>query len=509
MRNREFKTTKVTLTGFLIILLGAAGMAFAGELRVGSLFKDHMVLQRDMTVPVWGSADPGETITVEFASQKKSAEADANGRWQVRLDPLATSFKSRKMTVSSPATSMEISDVLVGEVWICSGQSNMQMVANSDPNIKKLTPKQEHLRTFAVKRTVAFEEQEYLEGSWNLKGPDSAVAFSFAYFLEQSIDVPVGIILSCWGSSSIEAWMPRDLTEKVPQFKTVMEEFDANTEFHTEIKAALDANKPWNRTMDILMRRQPNIVYNAMMKPLAPYACRGLVWYQGERNARTVTGMPDKPWYYRNICMTEYGSALQHWIRRYRQEWQKEDLHFMVVMLPGYAKGLEKKADSPTAPSWAWMRESQLEALELPDCSVATTIDLGHPTNIHPKDKLPIGQRLALLAQRDTLGMEIVAEGPVMKRVEVSGDQLVVHYDHAEGLKTKNGAAPAAFWLSDKSGKWVPAEAEIKGTTVVLSSPELPRPLYVRYAFAAKPTVNLVNSAGLPGRPFRTDSFKP
>ena len=501
-----------------ILCLNLLGTGWAGELTLGSLFQDHMVLQRDMPVPVWGTAEVGQPVTVKFAGQSQSTTVGEDGKWRVDLDPMPASFQPRTLTVSTdPQTAdgdRQCADVLVGEVWICSGQSNMQMGIAGVKELQELVPMAKNIRSFRVENTVSFEESDTCGGTWEVEVPNSAVAFGFAYFLEAAVDAPVGVILSCWGSSSIEAWMPRDLTEHVPQFKTVMDEFDGHTEFHQQIRKALNGPKPWSRAEDILMRRQPNIVYNAMMKPLAPYACRGLAWYQGERNARAVTGMPDEPWYYRNICMREYGKALQCWVGRYRELWQKEDLHFLVVMLPGYAKGLEKQAENPNAPSWAWMRESQLQSLELPGCSVATTIDLGHLTNIHPKDKLPIGQRLALLAQRDTLGMNVVAEGPVMQRIENLEDRIVVHYENAAGLTTSDGTLPKAFWIADDSRKWVQAKSEIIGETVVLSSSKLSssklkRPLHVRYAFAAKPEVNLVNKAGLPARPFRSDSFLP
>ena len=485
------------------------------ELTVASPFKDNAVLQRDMPVPIWGTADPGATVTVEFAGQKKKVVADSSRHWKAMLDPLSASSKPRKMSIVSSIGNQksEIENVVVGEVWICSGQSNMQMGYGGIPEIKALVPDAKNIRTFHVNRTVALSEQESCEGAWAEKVPDSAVAFSFAYFLEQSADVPVGIILTCWGSSSIEAWMPRDMTETVPHFKTMMEEFDADTKTRDRIQAILDGPKPWPGKDDVFLRRQSNILYNAMMHPLAPFACRGLVWYQGERNTQSMFGMVTNPWFARNSGMLKYGDTLKQWIQRYRREWKNDEMQFLVVMLPGYFKQTDKGpqlgAEHPAAPSWAWLRESQLKALELPNTSVVNTIDLGDEKNVHPKDKLPVGQRLALLAERDTLGMDVEAQGPVLKSVERKGDRLAVYFDHADGLKTTDGAAPSAFWLADDARDWKKAEARLKGQTVVLRSSELKKPLYVRYAFAGKPNVNLVNAAGLPAVPFRTDTFAP
>ncbi|WP_372807007.1 sialate O-acetylesterase [Pontiella sp.] len=483
------------------------------ELTVASTFGDHAVLQREMPVPVWGKADPGAKVTVEFAGQKKTTQADAEGAWRVALAPLPASFEPRVLKVSSRDVQCSFSDVLVGEVWICSGQSNMQLGYGSVPEIKALAPTAKNLRTFEVKKAVAFEEQDECEGEWVAQHPGSAVAFAFAYFLEEAADVPVGIFLTCWGSSSIEAWMPRDMTATVPHFKTMMEEFDADTETRQKIAAILDGPKPWSGKDDVFLRRQSNILYNAMMHPLAPYACRGLVWYQGERNTQSMHGMVKDPWFSRNSGMLKYADTLQQWIQRYRKAWNNDRMHFLIVMLPGYGttlgSGPLKDAEHPAAHSWAWLRESQMKALALPHTGVANLIDLGDLKNVHPKDKLPVGRRLALLAMRDTLGQPVEAQGPVMTSIERKGDRLVVHFDHADGLATTDGQAPAAFWLADDSAKWVRAEAELQGTTVVLHSAALQKPLYVRYAFAGKPAVNLVNAAGLPAYPFRTDSFAP
>ena len=515
----QIKMKSGILVKVIVGVLALAAVLIPGvadaEFSLASPFTDNAVLQRESSVPVWGKATAGSTVTVTFAGQQKSAVADPKGRWKITLDPMPASFQPRVLAAESTLDSQTLarSNFLVGEVWICSGQSNMQFAVNKSPQVQALAPKAKNIRTFNVKRTVAFTPQDTCQGEWVEQHPDSAVAFSFAYFLEEFADVPVGIILACWGSSSIEAWMPRDMTETVPHFKTIMREFDANAKFKSRIASILDGPQPWSGNDDVFLRRQSNILYNAMIHPLAPYACRGLVWYQGERNTQSMFGMTKQPWYSRNSGMLKYGATLQHWILRYRKQWGNDAMHFLVVMLPGYykpsSKGPKLGAEHPASHSWAWMRQSQLQALALPHTSVANTIDLGDMKNVHPKDKLPVGRRLALLAAHDTLGLDKVARGPVLQRVQSQGDRMVVSFDHAEGLKTKDGKSPSAFWLADDSARWVKAEAEIKGHTVVLRSDALPKPLYVRYAFSGKPTVNLVNQAELPAYPFRTDTFKP
>lgn len=504
-------TKMVLIAGWFLaaVLFPATGMA---ELTVASLFTDNAVLQRGLQVPVWGSSDADSTVTVKFAGQEKSCVADTAGQWKVQLDSMSANAQPQMLQISNMTDEVSFSNVVVGEVWICSGQSNMQMTYKSVPDVAALVPASENIRSFHVSNTVAFTEQDRCEGQWEQQHPDSAVAFAFANSLEETANVPVGIIQTCWGSSSIEAWMPRDMAQTVPHFKTIMDEFDADNKTHERINSILDS-KPWPKKDDIFLRRQPNVLYNAMMHPLSPYACRGLVWYQGERNTQSMHGMLKKPWFSRNSGMLKYGDTLKAWIRRYREQWNNDQMKFQVVMLPGFHKPMETGpklgAQHPASHSWAWFRESQLKALELEHTSVVNTIDLGSEKNVHPKDKLPIGKRLALLAARDTLGKDIEAEGPMMNRVDVQNGQLVIHFDHAQGLKTIDGNAPNEFWVADDTEKWVRAEAKINGQAVVLSSPNLENPQYVRYAFAGKPDVNLVNEKGLPAYPFRTDTFDP
>lgn len=488
--------------------------ALNATLELASPFTKHMVLQRDMPVPIWGRANPGLTISLKFSGQKKYTRTDSSGKWRIDLEPLSANAVGKRMTVMAGKNqeSVELDDIVVGEVWICSGQSNMQMSIESVRNIQALESKPGSIRSFQVKNTVALEEQNRCKGEWIVNRPDSAVAAAFAHYLEEYADVPIGILLTSWGSSSIEAWMPRDMTRVMPHFKKIMDAFDSNESVKQQIEETVNA-EPWNKSQNSFLRHQPNILYNAMMKPLIPYACRGLIWYQGERNTGAIDGMPEDPWTARVSGMLLYRKVLTQWIQCYRQEWEQSKLHFLIVMLPGFGKlldaSLDQTLESPDAQSWAWMRESQLNALELPHTGVVNTIDLGHPTNIHPKDKLPIGKRLALLAARDTLSQSIVAQGPVMESVLARGEYLVVDFKNGEGLKTTDGKAATGFWLADESEKWYPAEALIKGNRVALRSPEIRKPLYIRYAFAGMPKVNLVNSSNLPAYPFRADQIAP
>lgn len=481
------------------------------DVKLSNVFNHHMVLQSEMKVPVWGTAIAKQKVLVSFAGQQKSTTADNYGQWKIELDTLKTSKKGRDLIVKGK-NEIIISDVLVGEVWICSGQSNMQMKVRAVPEVQALVSKAKNIRSFEVNRTVSLKEKDEVEGIWSTQTPTSAVSLAFAYYLEEAADVPIGIIHTSWGSSSLEAWMPRDMTQDFDYFKTIMQDFDADTETQNNIKNIIAKEGKRTKKDDVFLRRQPNILYNAMMKPLAPFAVRGLVWYQGERNARYLSGVPEVTeanWFHKVIGMKEYGDVLGAWIQNYRKKWKKNDMHFMVVMLPGYGKGTEKKQiidpQDPTEESWAWIRESQLKVLKIPHTSVINTIDLGAVKNIHPKDKLPIGKRLELAATKETFKKHIISEGPKMKSVAVKKRKLIVYFDSAEGLKTLDGKPPTAFWIADKTMNWQKANAKIEGNSVILTSKEVKNPEYIRYAFSGKPDVNLVNEANLPSYPFRTD----
>jgi sialate O-acetylesterase len=398
----------------------------------------------------------------------------------------------------------QLTDVLVGEVWVCSGQSNMQMGHGGIPELKKLLPdaQKKPIRHYAVTTLVSFDPVENCVGGWSTQPASSAVAFGFSYHLHEKLQVPVAVIQTCWGSSSIEGWMPLDMTQKLPHFDAAMKKFETNDRARVQ-KLLDDATKHprgaprcWAGPDNIYLRTRPNILYNAMLHPIAPLATRGLVWYQGEANSRK----PDL-----------YAMSLPAWVARLREQWGRDDFHFLAVMLPGYGRisgGDNRDVEFPDNFSWAWFREAQMKVLELPNTDVVNTIDLGDAKNIHPSDKAPIGQRLALLAARDVNRQNVVAEGPRFTDIVASGSVVTVSFENAEGLKTNDGKAPAQFWLAGEDQEWLKAAAEIKGQTVVLRAEGLKQPVAVRYAFAGFPNVNLVNGAGLPAYPFRSDTWK-
>ena len=255
----------------------------------------------------------------------------------------------------------------------------------------------------------------------------------------------------------------------------------------------------WARKDNIYMRTRPNILYNAMMHPLIPYATRGVAWYQGEANCKSFESM------------LQYKESIQTWLKYLRKAWNKEDFQLMPVMLPRFGQihrgGASMDTNHPAARSWAFMRESMIGITELPGTGIANTIDLGLLKNIHPKDKFPIGQRLTQIALKNVHGKDVLPQGPAYKSLSIEGNKAILSFEYSEGLKTKDGKAPSSFWVAGDDKKWFKADAKISGGKIELVAKDVSKPVAVRYAFTAFPEVNLINKAGLPALPFRTDKW--
>jgi sialate O-acetylesterase len=467
-----------------------------GELEVSPIFGDHMVLQREMPVPVWGRANPGQEVQVTFGEHQVSSKANKSGRWRVDLPEMPASSKGREMKVTGGKV-VVFKDVLVGEVWICSGQSNMQYGWGKsspfsrynwggDDELRALAAQSSDLpiRAFHVAPDASFSPKDSCRGAWTLGPSGSAVAFGFSYHLAKKLQVPVGVIVSCWGSSFIEGWMPLELTDSLPHFKKEIEglwQEDSVKKVNKAIKMGVRDGFVW-------LRKRPNLLYNAMLYPLIPYGCRGVVWYQGEANGN----QPE-----------QYGKSLPVWFEQIRKEWGRENLHLLAVMLPGF--GVDD--GHPNSKSWAWFREAQLKANNLKDADVINTIDLGDAKNIHPSDKSPIAQRLATLANEKVYGVHTLGHGPIYSRHLVKGQVLEVTFSKAMGLKTTDGSSPRGFWIAGEDKKWFPAQASIDGNRVLLKAKDVLSPIACRYAFSGKPEVNLMNGNEQPAYPFRTDDW--
>ncbi|HEX5789647.1 MAG TPA: sialate O-acetylesterase, partial [Luteolibacter sp.] len=344
------RITRSSILTCAILLVASQAKA---ELKVSPIFGDHMVLQRELPVSVWGKADPGDTVTVRFGGQEVQTKAGADGRWMLQLASMTASAAGREFTVEAKGVTKRFQDVLVGEVWICSGQSNMQYGWGNqslprynwggDAEIAKLAESAKDLpiRCYDVPCNASFTPTEECAGTWSTALPGSAVAFGLSYHLQKSLNVPVAVIVTCWGSSFIEGWMPIELTAELPHFKKIMDDFQNSASARERVEKAMAMGIRDGMTF---VRKQPNIVYNAMFHPLIPYGCRGIVWYQGEANS-------DQP--------ELYAASLPAWIGELRKRWKRDDLAVLAVMLPQY--GEDKGVGDPK--SWAWFREAQSKAL--------------------------------------------------------------------------------------------------------------------------------------------------
>ncbi len=547
---------------FAVLLAGLSSLH--AEIRLPHLLASHMILQRENAIPIWGWAAPGEKVTVTFAGQTCVTNAASDGRWFVRLDPLAASDKGRDLVVLGMSGRVILSDVLVGDVWLAGGQSNMGFPLNSANNAVEVLP-QSHdpqLRFFSVERKTAAAPQADCEGSWAASAPDtaknfSAVAYFFAREIRRDQHCPVGVLQAPWGGTDIETWISlAGLKQNPPVIKTLdrwneavvqaakiqaLPELKATYELnlqHWQAEVApaynlalkqYNADKSAGRAVGAKpqppsaepsnpdpmglpspSRRPstPTVNFNGMIAPLAPYALRGIIWYQGENNGSAGLA---------------YRTLFPRLITDWRQYWQSAgfssgaDLPFLYVQLP--CNGADPV---PVAQSgWPWLREAQLLSLSLPRTAMAITIDVGNPNDVHPADKIDVGVRLALAAKKLVYQEPVVGSGPLYQdfSFEPNG-QLRVRFTETGGGLTVGqspwrapGVEPfpldkiIGFYVAGDDKRWVAAEARIDNDCVVVWSPQVPHPVAVRYGWANSPRCNLYNRAALPASPFRTDQW--
>jgi sialate O-acetylesterase len=493
--------------------LAAAGLA-RGDVTLPAVLSDHMVLQRDTAVPIWGRAAPGEKVTVAIAGQTKAATADAKGAWMVTLDALKAGGP-HTMTVSGKNT-LTVSDILVGEVWLCSGQSNMAMAVGGarDAAQEAAAANYPQIRHFRVARTSARTPQGKGKGAWVVCSPRTVKGFTatgyfFGRDLHKHLKVPVGLINSSVGGTPVEAWTPASALADDPALKTLLDQraesrkpanAQAQKAFEAQLarwklaaaKAKAAGKKPPRKPRDRgrAMGAQPfGGLYNGMIAPLVPFAIRGATWYQGERNCNNGT-----QWLYRKL--------LPALITSWRKAWARDDLPFLYVQLPNFRGHHAHIPDD-----WAVMRESMAETLKLPATGMAVTIDIGEERDIHPRNKQDVGARLALAARAVAYGEKLCHSGPLYESAKFEGARARLSFRHVgDGLVAKGGRL-TGFMIAGKDRKFVAAEATIEGAEVVVSAAGVAEPLAVRYAWANNPTCTLANKAGLPASPFRTDTW--
>lgn len=501
---------------FSCLLVGSS----QAELKLPNLFTDHMVLQRDMPIYIWGQASKGADVTVALGDQKVTVNANDDGRWKAELKSLPAGGP-HQVVVQSGDSEKVIKDVLVGEVWVCSGQSNMQWDVNAanDADIEKLTANFPKMRLISVPQVGTQEPQDNFNGKWELCTPDtvgsfSAVGYYFGRQLEQTLDVPIGLIDNSWGGSSAEAWVNRDVLRESGKFDALLDRWKKteSTYDHENAMAQYRENlKAWQKKAEeakaagkptpggrpgaprnpLTNQHRPANLYNGVLNPIIGYGIRGVIWYQGESNA-------GRAYQYRDL----FPMMIENW----RNEWGQGDFPFYWVQLADF----RQEKDEPSESDWAELREAQTMTMDrLPNTGEAVIIDLGEAEDIHPKNKQDVAKRLARLALANEYGYKIVSRSPRYKSMKVEGDAVVLEFDtFGSQLDYFDTRALQGFTIAGKDKKFVHANASIVDATHVrVSSSEVKEPVAVRYAWADNPEANLQNSQGLPATPFRTDDW--
>ena len=479
---------------FLLAFVAFTGRAW-GDVRLPGIISDHMLLQRDVPARIFGKASPGEAVSVAFRGQTVKTVADPLGRWEVWLQPL-TPGPAAEMTITGVNT-ITVADVLVGDVWVGSGQSNMQWAVrqadNADAEIA--SAKFPQIRLFYVPRKPSPVPVEDVEARWVVCSPESIAEFSavlyfFGRQMHQDLKVPMGLIHSSWGGTPIASWIsgpslvgnPR-LEPFLTYWQNLILQYPVNaSRYDQNVQKWEAAGSQGPRPAAPLgpgHAHEPTTLYNGMIAPLVKYTIKGALWYQGETEAGRAQGQV-------------YGDALMTLVQDWRRAFAVGDFPFYWVQLANYGNAAKNG-------HWMRVQEGQVKATSLRNTGVAVITDIGNPTNIHPTNKQDVGRRLALLAEN-------TGASPLYRQFTREGDAFRIWFDHAgRSLKTRGDGPVTGFQIAGSDGKYVPATAKIDGATVLVSSPDIPNPQSVRYAWDYNPAANLINALGLPVSLFRTD----
>ena len=492
----------------LVLLLACAVQA---EVRLPSVLAEHMVLQRGIPISIWGSADPAESVSVTFRGETRTAAADELGRWSVYLPP-AQAGGPFDLSIRGK-NEISFRDILVGDVWIASGQSNMEFALEKANNAQAevAAASNTKIRLFHVRnKSSVYPQTDAVADPWIACTPASAAKFSaVAYFfgreLQQKTGVPIGLISTSWGGTPAEAWtsmsalgsdaslMPvfADWASMTNDQATIdlrrakqLREYDA-ARAKARAEGKPEPGYPWAPNLDFSW--MPAGLYNAMIAPLTRFPIKGAIWYQGESNTGELTQQNHRPSVYHRLFET----MIQDW----RRAWGIGDFPFLFVQLANFNRGPNSM--------WPEVREAQLQTLQLANTGMTVTIDIGNATDIHPTNKQDVGHRLALAARALGYGEQIEFSGPIYRTARPEGAGIRIWFEHATGLTSK-GTEVRGFEVAGADRNFVPAEGRIDGSTLVVSSGAVRSPVYVRYAWAPNPDCNLYNAAGLPASPFRS-----
>jgi sialate O-acetylesterase len=483
------------------------------KVKLASIISDNSILQRNKIINIWGKADNGEKVTVSLGSQTKVVFAGADNHWLAKLDPM-TEGGPYELKINE----IILKNILIGEVWFCSGQSNMGLsvknAANGSEEISNADyPK---IRLFVVKNSVMDTEQFFCKGNWvecspNTIGNFSAAAYYFGRELYQELNIPIGLIQSCVGGTAAECWMDKKVLESDELFKPILSNWEEKlknypfklVEFNENYKSLIEK---WQADSIIALnngrmpprkpsapdgpgsRNTPSGLYNGMIAPLIPYSIQGVIWYQGEANVK-------RPYQYRKL----FPALINSW----REKWGIGDFPFYYVQLPNLNREPE-----PSKSGWAQLRESQLMSLNVPNTGMITTIDIGESVNLHPKNKQEVGRRLALIALAKLYEKKNYCSGPIFKSMKIDGSLVRLSFDNiADGLIVKGSDILTGFKIASGDKNFLSAEAKIEGNEILVWNKKINSPIAVRYAWADDPQCNLFNSAFLPASPFRTDDW--
>ena len=482
------------------------------DVRLPAVIGDHMVLQRDLPVKIWGWADPAEEVTVTLGEAKATAQADAAGKWRVTL-PAIKSGKGLEMTVAGKNT-IKLTDILIGEVWLGSGQSNMQWSVQQSDNAPAeiAAANYPEIRLFSVPLVPSGKPAADVNAKWVVCSPDtvkgfSAVLYFFGRQLHKDLNVPMGLINTSWGGTRIEPWTPPEGFASQSELQSDLEWIGARkADYQKALETSLAQYRAWVESADKAKAAGQEIpdppvapahplnsngvstgLYNGMIHPLVPFAIRGAIWYQGEANVGQ--GM-------------QYNTRMKALIAGWRKVWGQGDFPFLFVQLAPFEYG-----GAPTRLPELW--EAQAATLGFANTGMAVTTDLvPNLKDIHPPNKQDVGKRLALWALARTYGRsDTVYSGPQYESFAVEPEKIRVKFKHADGLKSRDGKPLGWFSIAGSDKKFVPAEASIDGESVVVRSASVTNPVAVRFGWHQLANPNLANNAGLPASPFRTDTW--
>ena len=504
----------------LLIMACCLASPAQAEVTVSNLFTDHMVLQHGKPVVVWGSAEKGEEVSISVAGNSVSTTADNEGHFKASLPALKPNSGPHQLVLEGK-NRITISDVLVGEVWICSGQSNMafSVAAANDPDLESLSANYPGIRIISVPQVGTQQLQDNFQGSWETVTPESvknfsAVGYFFGRQLHQTLEMPIGLIDNAWGGSACEAWIPRRVLEEAGQYGELLEKWDTLaasydheaevakfqerlTAWQVKAKEARDAGKtvprrPRPPRNQLAGQHRPANLYNGVLNPVIGYGIRGAIWYQGESNSGRAH---------------QYRDLFPLMIDTWRKKWGQGDFSFYWVSLADF----QDEVTEPAGSNWAELREAQTMTMsKLPNTGEAIITDLGESHDIHPRNKQDVAKRLVRWALARDYGYEIVFRSPLYQSHEVKGNRILVTFEHVGGgLDTHDVRQVRGFAIAGEDQKFVNAEARIVGTNQVeIWNDAVTDPVAVRYAWAQNPVCNLQNREHLPATPFRTDRWK-